>query len=300
MKRIAIYTIAAFTLYACNSTGKSPDKSENQTIETASTTQAETTQESKIIDGQTSATAKANPVSFNGTFVIPPQSMATLSLTMGGVIRNTSLLPGQFVHKGSVLATLDNPEFIELQQTWLECNAQAEYLQTEYERQKTLSDNQAASQKKFQQSKAEYFSMKSKLEASEAQLSLLGISTSELLKNNIQPFLKVKAPISGYISTINMNIGKYMNPGDVLCEIIDKRQLLLKLTTYEKDLKDITLNSTLEFRVNGMDNQTFTATIISIGQKVDEMSRSLEVYAKVNETNTQFRPGMYITAQLKK
>lgn len=300
MRKIAIYTIAAFTLYACDSTDKLPTETVNQSVKETTAATVVTTQEPQTTDSQTSATAKANQVSFNGTFVIPPQSMATVSLTMGGVIRNTNLLPGQFVQKGSVLATLDNPEFIELQQTWLECNAQAEYLQAEYERQKTLSDNQAASQKKFQQSKAEYLSMKSKLEASEAQLSLLGISTSELLKNNIQPLLQVKAPISGYISTINMNIGKYMSPGDALCEIIDKRQILLKLTAYEKDLENITPNSALEFRVNGMDNQAFTATIISIGQKVDEVSRSLEVYAKVNETNAQFRPGMYVTAQLKK
>lgn len=97
-----------------------------------------------------------------------------------------------------------------------------------------------------------------------------------------------------------MNVGKYVHPGEALCEIIDKSAPLLKLTTYEKDLINMTVGSPVEFRVNGMGEQTFNATILSIGQKVDEVSRSLEVYAQVNDTHQQFRPGMYVTARIKK
>lgn len=300
MKRITIYTFVTLALCACSNNKGALAEPEKELTTTLPASQPVAESDAEAVDGQTSATAKQNEVSFNGTLVIPPQRLATVSLTMGGVIRSTNLLPGQLVQKGAVLATLDNPEFIALQQTWLESKAQVDYLRTEYERQKTLSVEQAASQKKFQQSKAEYLSMKSRLEASEAQLSLLGVSAANLQKNGIQPFLQVKAPIGGYVSAVEMNIGKYINPGDVLCEIIDKSQTLLKLTTYEKDLAHMSVGSSLEFRVNGMGNATFTATIISIGQRVDETSRSLEVYAKVNDTNPQFRPGMYVTAQLKK
>ncbi len=249
-------------------------------------------------DAVTSATAKPNQVSFNGTLVIPPDRMATVTLTLGGVIKNSTLLPGLYVQKNAVIATLENPEFIELQQVWLESSAQLEYLEAEYKRQQVLSTQQAASQKKFQQSKAEYLSMKIRHEAAAAQLSLLGVSVADLRENGIQPLLKVKAPIGGYISNIDINTGRYINPGEPLCEIIDKNHTLLKLTTYEKDLAGMQTGTPVEFRVNGMRNQVFTATIISIGQRVNEVSRSLDVYARVNETNQQFRPGMYVTARL--
>ena len=110
------------------------------------------------VDAITSATSRPNQVSFNGRIVLPPQRQATVALTIGGVIKNTSLLPGQHVTKNSVIATLENPEFITLQQTYLDSHAQTEYLRMEYERQKNLSAEQAASQKKFQQSKADYLS----------------------------------------------------------------------------------------------------------------------------------------------
>ena len=270
---------------------------------------------SPVVDAITSATSKPNQVSFNGRIVLPPQRQATIALTMGGIVKKASLLPGQWVTANSVIATLENPEFITLQQTYLDSHAQTEYLLAEYERQKNLSAEQAASQKKFQQSKADFLSMKSRQDAAAAQLSLLGVQTEALLKNGIQPLLEVKAPISGYAANVAMNIGKYINPGEALCELIDKSSPMLCLTTYEKDLADIQVGSPVQFRVNGMEiqtgslvqfrvngmgTQTFNGTVVSIGQKVDETNRSLEVYASIKEENVQFRPGMYVTAHIQK
>ena len=252
------------------------------------------------VDAITSATSKPNQVSFNGTMVIPPQRMATVSLTMGGVIKSTSLLPGEPVRQGSVLATLENPDFITLQQTYLDSHAQAEFLEAEYLRQQALSAEQAASQKKLQQSKADYLSMKSRVEAAAAQLKLLEVEPEVLLKEGIQPFLQIKAPISGYVADVKMNVGKYMNVGDALCEIVDKSRTLLRLTTYEKDLADMKVGNPVQFRVNGMGKIVFKATLISIGQKVDEDTRSVEVYARVDTVDSQFRPGMYVTARIMK
>ena len=210
------------------------------------------------------------------------------------------MLPGEPVRQGSVLATLENPDFITLQQTYLDSHAQAEFLEAEYLRQQALSVEQAASQKKLQQSKADYLSMKSRVEAAAAQLKLLEVEPEVLLKEGIQPFLQIKAPISGYVADVKMNVGKYMNVGDALCEIVDKSRTLLRLTTYEKDLADMKVGNPVQFRVNGMGKTVFKATLISIGQKVDEDTRSVEVYAKVDTVDSQFRPGMYVTARIMK
>lgn len=296
MKKIT-FPVVLFLLAACSSNNES-----RQTEETVATvvTVDETVPDTVQVDAVTSATSKPNQVPFNGTMVIPPQRMATVSLTMGGVVKSTSLLPGESVGKGTVLATLENPEFITLQQTYLDSHAQAEYLEAEYRRQKALSAEQAASQKKFQQSKADYLSMKSRMEAAAAQLELLGVNPATLLDGGIRSYLQVKAPIAGYVADVEMNVGKYMNAGDALCEIVDKRYTLLRLTAYEKDLADMKIGSSVQFRVNGMGKTVFKATLISIGQKVDEDTRSVEVYARVDTVNSQFRPGMYVTARIMK
>ena len=294
MKKIT-FPLILLVLTACG---------ENKEVQSAEEATAvavvENVTDSIQVDAITSATSKPNQVSFNGTMVIPPQRMATVSLTMGGVIKSTSLLPGEPVRQGSVLATLENPDFITLQQTYLDSHAQAEFLEAEYLRQQALSAEQAASQKKLQQSKADYLSMKSRVEAAAAQLKLLEVEPEVLLKEGIQPFLQIKAPISGYVADVKMNVGKYMNVGDALCEIVDKSRTLLRLTTYEKDLADMKVGNPVQFRVNGMGKIVFKATLISIGQKVDEDTRSVEVYARVDTVDSQFRPGMYVTARIMK
>lgn len=298
MKRI-FYPIFLFALVACKGNQPATDTTTDNASKPDTEAVTDTTAQPQV-DAITSATSKPNQVSFNGRIVLPPQRQATIALTMGGVIKKTSLIPGKYIAANSIVATLENPEFITLQQTYLDSHAQTEYLQAEYERQKNLSAEQAASQKKFQQSKADYLSMKSRQDAAAAQLSLLGVQPGLLLKNGIQPLLEVKSPISGYVANVAMNVGKYINPGEALCEVIDKNSPMLCLTAYEKDLTDIQTGSPVQFRVNGMGKQTFNGTVISIGQKVDEVNRSLEVYASIKETNAEFRPGMYVTAHIQK
>ncbi len=303
MKHTILCVLAILT--ACNSSSDTKQEmptsvtADSVTVITPDSTAYSQPYDSTSIDGTTAATA-INKVSFNGTLIIPPQNFASVTMLMGGIIRSTNLLPGSYVKKGTLLATLDNLDFISLQQTFLESHAQTEYLKSEYNRQLVLSKEEVASVKKLEQSKADYLSMKSKMEAAAAQLSLLGISTQSLLKNGITPALEIKAPVNGYIGKVKVNVGKYLNEGDILCEIINKQETLLRLTTYEKDLKDIRLGAKVWFRVNGMGTKTFEAKLISIGQEVDETSRSLEVFAKVISDDPTFRPGMYVTAQIEK
>ena len=250
------------------------------------------------VDVVTSATSLAKDATFNGIFVLSPQRHASITLSIDGTVKNTSLLPGKYVHKGELLATIENPEFINLQQNYLDSYAQCEFLEAEYKRQEVLSKEEAASQKKYQQSKADYLSMKSRKDATAAQLIMLGVAPQLLNTKGIEPLLEIRAPISGYVSNLQMNMGKHITAGEPLCEIIDKSNILIRLTAYEKDLKKIKVGNRIEFRVNGMGEEKFGGEIISVGQSVDSVNRSLEVYAKVVENNELFRPGMYINAMI--
>ena len=299
MKKI-IFPVAVLLLASCNS-------ADNQQIGTAPDDQPADTStvvtrnpDTLSVDAVTSATAIANPSAFNGTLVIPPRYFATVTLSMGGIVKDLSVLLGSYVQKGTVLGTLENPDFIDLQQAYLDSRAQLEYLEAEYQRQQTLSREAVASQKKFQQAKADYLSMKSRLQASEAQLRLLGVNAETLSASGIRPYIEVKAPVNGYISNVQANLGKYLNAGDPLFDVIDKSQTMVRLVAYEKDLEGMKVGSRVQFRVNGLGKVTFHATLVSIGQQVDDSNRSIELYAKVLDTSPLFRPGMYVSARMEK
>ena len=295
MKKIVIPFVVL--IVACSS--QSPTETTTAHVASTDTVSKSAVEEpAQEVNATSGATAAPNRTSFNGILVTTPQNHATVTLTMGGSIRSTSLLPGAYVKKGTVLVTLENPEFITLQQTYLDSHAQYEFLHSEFQRQQTLSREEASSQKRYQQSKAEYLSMRSRMDAAAAQLALLGVDTTSLLKNGIMPYLEIKAPISGYVADVKMNIGKHFSVGEPLCEIVNKSDMMLCLTAYEKDLVHLKIGDRVEFYVNGMDKQTFHGVVAMIGQQVNSENRSIEVYVRIAEQNAQFRPGMYATAQV--
>ena len=138
--------------------------------------------------------------------------------------------------------------------------------------------------------------MKSRAEAAAVQLRLLGVDPGHLERSGIEPLLAVKAPIGGYVGAVKVNLGSYLQAGDPLCDLIDKRQVLLRLTAYEKDLAGLEVGAPLRFWVNGLGDETFEATLVAIGQQVDEENRSVELYARVKSQHALFRPGMYVSA----
>lgn len=298
MKKIYIASTLGLFLLSCNNP-QPASQQEDATPAPATETvaQADSAQQT---DAVSSATNVAKSASYNGVITVPPQRQATVTLTIGGSIHSTNLLPGSYVRQGEVIATLENPEFIQLQQTYLESAAQAEYLEKEYNQQKMLSEQEAASQKRFQQSKADYLSMKSRMDAAAAQLKLLQVDVRQLHDQGIEPYLQVKSPLDGYVTNMKVNLGTYLNAGEPICDIINKGETLLELTAYEKDLDYLQVGSSVEFQVNGMGSQTFEATVITIGQEVDDVNRSLQVYARVKDQNSRFRPGMYVSAKIRK
>lgn len=297
MKKILL-PIAAL-LCACSSTPTAPaSTAASEAAATDSIAAAPSEEPASEVDAASGATSVPNEPTFNGILVLPPQSRATVTLTMGGSIRSTTLLPGAYVKQGTVLATLENPEFIALQQFYLDSHAQYEFLRTEFLRQQTLAREEASSQKHFQQSKAEYLSMRSRMDAAAAQLALLGVDTTRLLAGGIIPYLDIKAPISGYAADVKMNIGRHFDVGEPLCEIVNKSDMMLRLTAYEKDLANLRAGDRVKFRVNGIEGETFHGVITMVGQQVNNENRSIDVYVRIEGQNPQFRPGMYAMARI--
>ena len=296
IKQRIIYLMLALLAASCSGTSEQPASSAD-TTETMAQSDADSTQTPEV-DGISGATNVANPPSFNGVIVMPPQNHVTVTLSMGGSVQDIRILPGEYVRKGEIILTLANPAFIELQQAYLDAAAQTEYLAKEYDRQQKLVSGESASLKRMQQSKADYLSMKSRMEAAAAQLALLGTDTTTLNREGIRTYLEVRAPRNGYVTNMDINAGKYYAAGEPVCDVIDKSTPMLQLTAYEKDLDKLLPGSCFTFKVNGMPDSTFSAELISVDQMVDNMNRSIKVYARITQACPNFRPGMYVSAQI--
>lgn len=294
MKLVRIMNIGVVILImtACN--GRNAD-------ETAVALQAKEnvrTEAPQTTDAVSGATNVANKPTFNGLIDVDPRCRATITVSLGGIVHSMNVLSGQKIRKGETIATIDNPEYINLQQEYLETVAKYEYLKEEFSRQQSLSDQDAVSKKTFQQTKADFRSISALLTSLKARLETLGTDIESLGEGNITPYLTIKSPISGYVANLDANLGKYIDVGQPFCEIIDKSSPRLVLTIYEKDLSHIAIGKKVEFKINGMDDKTFSAVITTADQVVDQNDYSIKVYADINEILDEFRPGMYVRARI--
>lgn len=200
----------------------------------------------------------SNIIKLNGTIDVEPESMASVSAPLGGYLKTAGRLPGEEIRKGQVLATIENPEFITIQQGYLESLSKLQFLEEEFNRQKRLREEDINSAKTFQQVSSDYKITQGRVKAYEQQLAIAGISRNSVKNGTITRTANLYAPISGFIKTSNVNIGDYVSPQDVLFEIIDLKDIHLALNAFEKDLGNIKVGQTVKFSLS--DDNTFNRT----------------------------------------
>jgi len=230
----------------------------------------------------------------SGKISVAPRSFATVCAPLGGFIKSTNLLPGDAVMKGQNLAIIDNQEFVDIQENYLEAKSRLEYAEAEYKRHTDLFKEDVYSEKNLQQVTADYKSLKAHVTALEQKLALIGINPSDLKENNISRSVPLVSPISGYIKSVNVNIGKSISPTDILFEIVNLDNLFLDLTLFEKDASKVESGQKISFFINNEIEEHY-AVITQTGRSVDA-DKAYKVYATVTKGCSNLLPGMYVNA----
>lgn len=299
MKKILIYISVAILVIACGK--KSPDTGKNQPEETLNETIVNVTAEQEKTAGIKLGKAENRSLSgiirANGTIDVPPQNMVSVCAPLGGYLRSTRLLPGMPVNRGEVIASMEDPQYIQLQQDLLTAKAQLKMNEAEYNRQAELNKSKAGSDKAFQQAEAAYRSQKILIQALAEKLKLIGINPDLLTENNLSRAVPVLSPITGFVSKVNVNIGKYVNPTDVLFELVNPADIHLNIRIYEKDLNQIKTGQKVLAWTNTVTNVKYPCEIILIGQDIRN-DKSVEVHCHFEKYDRSLIPGMYMNAEI--
>lgn len=237
----------------------------------------------------------SNIIKINGLIAVEPKSMASVSAPLGGYIKSAALIPGERVKKGQVIATIENPEFINIQQNYLESLSKLQFLEEEYQRQQKLRDEDINSAKTFQQITSELNVMKARIKGYEQQLELAGINKTSVQKGNITRTANLYAPISGFVKVSNKNIGDYVTPQDIIFELINLDDIHLALNVFENDLGMLEEGQSVKFSLANENNFNRVAKIFLIGKSAGE-NRSIPVYCHITTDQKGLLPGMYVKA----
>lgn len=233
----------------------------------------------------------------NGTIDVPPQNLISISVPLGGYLKSTDLLPGMYVRKGQTIATLEDQQYIQLQQDYLIAKTKVVLSEQEFIRQKELNENNAASSKIYQQATAEFNTQKINVKALEQKLKLIGVNMNALNESTISKSIPIVSPINGYVSKVNANIGKYLMPSEVLFELVNVEDIHLNLTVFEKDLPQLAIGQKLVAYNNNEPDKKYHCNIIIIGHSL-LADKSTEVHCHFEKYDKSLVPGMYMNAEV--
>jgi cobalt-zinc-cadmium efflux system membrane fusion protein len=233
----------------------------------------------------------------NGLIDVPPQNLISISFPLGGFLKSTQLLPGMKVRKGEPIAIMEDQSFIQLQQDYLVARTRTEYLQKEFERQQALNSTKASSDKVYEQAKNEYQSQKIQLKALHEKLLLINIDPEKLNENNISRTVNIYSPINGFVSAVNVNIGKYVNPTDILFELMNPDDIHLALTLFEKDVPLVEPGQKVKAWVTNHPEKTYDASVLLVSKKLD-MNRSTVIHCHFDKSPHELLPGMFMNANI--
>jgi cobalt-zinc-cadmium efflux system membrane fusion protein len=292
------YLILAMTilnLISCsnNASQEKPQKKNKAQINTVELNE-EQYNNAEIQIGRVETKNLSSIIKVNGKLDVPPQNLVSITPPMAGFLKSTEMLQGMKVNKGDVLAILQNSEYIQLQQDYLESKSQLEFLEAEYKRQQVLAKENVSSEKVLAQNKANYQSMFAKVSGLTSKLTSRGFDLSQVENGNFQNTITIHAPISGYVTQVHVNIGMFVNTTDVLFKVVDTKHLHAELTVFEKDVPKIKVGQKVRFTLAN-ENIERTATVYLIGKEIDA-DRTIRIHCHLSEEDAELLPGMYLKA----
>jgi len=305
---IATIVVLTFSFSAC----KNDKQNEGQSTEAAATEKAEAPHEEEaptiatlteeqiktvgiqlgvIEQKELTATIRAN-----GLLKVPNNNKANATSLYGGVIKTLNVQIGDYVKKGQVIATIANPQFIQLQEEYLSTASRITFAEQELSRQKELFEGNAGAKKNLQSATAELNSLRTRRASLQQQIQLMGINPGSVSNGNLKSALVVISPLNGTVSKVSAKIGSYVDVSSPVIEIVDNSSLHLDLNVFEKDMPMLKVGQTIHFRITNNAVEDYNAKIFAIGSSFENESKTIATHAVVQGNKTGLIDGMNVTA----
>lgn len=294
MNKLLYFIVLSIFFISCKNETANPEQTTESSLIAVTKSQFDT---SEMIVGSPKEQLFDVTINTSGKIDVPPQNRAKVTTFLGGYVKATKLLVGNKVVKGQALLTLENTQFIDLQKDYLEVAEQINYLESEYNRQKTLFNEQISSQKNYLKAESDYRKTKGIYNSLKAKLKMLNINPNQVERGNFVSTITIFAPISGDIAVMNANVGMFVSPADVILEIIDTSHLHLEIAVFEKDILKVKENQKILFKVPEASDEIFNANVHLVGKSIENNDRTINVHGHLDDKIKQrLLTGMFVEA----
>lgn len=252
----------------------------------------------KLVLGGTQMVYMSEEIKANGLVDLPPSNIASISSPVPGFVKQIDLVPGSKVTKGQVLCVLEHPDIITMQQDYLETESKLVFLKQELERQKELNREEVGALKKLQSAEADYAANWARLQGLAARLRLIGLEHKHFKNGEIKAQFSIKAPFTGYVKLVHINLGKFVSPNDVMMELINKDHIHLELKVFETEIGKIKIGQKIKFSLPSEPGKEYGAEVYLVGSTFEPETRAVNIHAHLHREQTDFLPGSYVNARI--
>lgn len=247
--------------------------------------------------GNAQTVVMSSTLDIQGKIDLPPQNIISVNFPLGGYLRSTKLIPGMRVQKGEVIAIMEDQAIVQLQQDYLSAKAKSALASLEFERQRNLVDANAGTSKNFQQAEAELKMQQVLVKGLAEKLKLIGMEPTVLNESNITGQVQLRSTINGYVSKVNVNTGKYVQPAETMFELIDPDDIHVALTIFEKDLNNVHKGDEVKIHFLNDPSKHYTAEVILVNRGLDD-NRTALAHCHFKSKPKDLLPGMFVEGQV--
>ena len=249
--------------------------------------------------GQLASIPASEYIEATGTLDVPPGSESIISAPTSGFLRRAGeYVDGDYVRRGTLLAELENPDFIDLQQNYLEIKAELDFLQLERQRQEELVSQQAGVKRELERVTSQIRMKQASLAGLKERLAFLGIAVDDLTPERIVRRISIRASRSGYLASIEMRDGMFVESNQQLADIIDDEHFHLELAVFEADVARLRKGQKITYTIPALGDEIYEAEVHVIGKEFNRDNKTLRVHGHLEDPQPPFVRDLFAEARI--
>ncbi len=252
---------------------------------------------------------KVREIGFHEDIILPGkvsfdlEKVASVGSRVPGRVNKVFVKEGDFVNKGSPLASISSVELGNAQANYLKAKAKLETLKIQYDRAKELFEEKIISAREYEAVNVEYKTIKTELETSYNTLIVFGVTPEEikLLEEGklTSSQMIIRSPLAGTVVERKAIQGQSVNTEENLFQVANLTKLWIMLDVYEKDLHSVELGTEATVFLLGNKLEPVKAHVAYVGEIIDPIKHTAEIRLEVENRDFKLKPGQTVSAVVK-
>ncbi|MEO8211321.1 MAG: efflux RND transporter periplasmic adaptor subunit [bacterium] len=243
-------------------------------------------------------------IKVNGEIMMNQDNESKVGSIIPGRVKKIFVNEGSFVRAGQTLATIENPDLINVQVDYINAKNEFEFAKQEYNRQQKLSSDNIGSKKNLAEIESSYKRALANYKTLEEKLAAYKISTTRFdniyqdTVANLQRNYSITSPISGNVVSRKITIGQYVEPSMDMFYIVNTSSVYVDLSIFEKDLHYVSIGQKVDIATGSNPDQVYQGKVSFINKVFDDKNRTVKVRIIINNKSRELYPFMFVTAKI--